>query len=177
MRYRHIAACLVLLVTAPARAEIFVDAGVTSTQVDSLIANREDSIRSTDTGAHLGVGARRRFGESNDIGVRLELERVGSDLFLAVRALDLRHHFSERIAAGVFAGAARLDLATPAYGWYLGAGIDVKDVLPRFDLGIDVYLGDEVARDNLLPSDPSAELRPDNFHDVTGLRVYLSRRF
>jgi hypothetical protein len=97
-------------------------------------------------------------------------------LFLAVRALDYRRHLSERIAVSAFLGAARLDLATPAYGYYAGGGVQLKELLPSWDLSIDVRLGDEVARDNLLPSDPQGG-SPDNFYDITGVSVYFSRRF
>jgi hypothetical protein len=39
-----------------------------------------------------------------------------------------------------------------------------------------VRYGDKVARDNLLPSDPQGG-KPDNFYDLTGIAVYLIRRF
>ena len=177
MRIKLVAACLLYLSSLPAQAEIFVDFGLTSTKTESIFADRDDSVTSTDTGVHLGIGARRSIDERNDIGVRLELDEADSNLFLAVRALDYRHHFSDRIALNLFVGAARLDLATPAYGWYLGAGVDLKEILPRFDLNVDLHYGDKVARDNLLPSDPQSPVTPDNFHDVTGLSIYLSRRF
>ena len=73
-----------------------------------------------------------------------------------------------------FAGAARLDLDTPAYGYYLGGGLQIKDLWPQWDLSFDLRLGDKLARDNF-QSDPQA--RPDDFYDFSGLSVYLSRRF
>jgi hypothetical protein len=48
--------------------------------------------------------------------------------------------------------------------------------LPNWDLGIELRLGDKIARDNLLPSDPQGG-RPDNFYDLSGISLYLSRRF
>ena len=47
-----------------------------------------------------------------------------------------------------FAGAARLDLATPAYGYFLGGGAERKDLWPRWNLGFDFRYGDKLARDN-----------------------------
>ncbi len=75
-----------------------------------------------------------------------------------------------------FAGAARLDLDTPAYGYYLGGGVQIKELWPRWSLGLDLRFGDKLARDNLLPSDPQGG-RPDNFYDLSGLTIYLSRGF
>jgi hypothetical protein len=164
------------LLCAPASAEYFVDLGVSTIRVESKIGTRQSTINRTDSGIHVGVGARRMINERSDIGVRIELDRVDSDLLLAVRALDYRRHISERLAYSVFGGAARLDLATPAYGWYFGGGITLKNLADTWDLNVDLRIGDKVARDNLLPTDPQG-IASDNFHDVTGISVYLSRRF
>ena len=74
------------------------------------------------------------------------------------------------------AGAARLDLATPAYGYYFGGGVQFKDLRPHWDLSVDLRYGDKIARDNLLSTDPQGG-SPDNFYDLVGFSVYLSRRF
>jgi hypothetical protein len=159
----------------PAHTEVFVDLGASSTRVEADIATLPEIVETTEAGWHLGVGARRALDKGN-IGVRLELDDVDSDLLLAVRALDYRRSLSERFAIGGFLGAARLDLATPAYGYYFGGTFQVKDLLPRWDLVLDLRIGDKLARDNVLPSDPQGG-RPDNFYDLTGFSVYLSRRF
>jgi hypothetical protein len=54
--------------------------------------------------------------------------------------------------------------------------VELKELWPSWTLAIDVRFGDKLARDNLLPSDPQGG-RPDNFYDLTGLSLYLSRRF
>ena len=56
------------------------------------------------------------------------------------------------------------------------AASQLKELWPSWSLAIDVRLGDKLARDNLLPTDPQGG-RPDNFYDLQGLSVYLSRRF
>ena len=171
------AALLVLcLIARPAGAEAFFDIGVNASQIESRIANASGTIETTETGLHLGVGASRRVGERGELSVRLELDNLGSNLLLAVRALDYRRHLSDRLAFNVFAGAARLDLATPAFGYYFGAGIQLKELVSNWDLSIDLRVGSEVARDNVLPSDPQGG-SPDNFHDILGVSVYLTRRF
>jgi hypothetical protein len=164
------------LVAGPAFADIFVDAGAQTSRVKARIANVEDTTETTESGIHLGIGASRRVGEQSELGARLEADTLGSDLLLAVRALDYRYHISERVAVSAFLGAARLDLATPAYGYYLGGGLQLRDVMPRFDVNVDLRYGDKVARDNLLPSDPQGG-SPDNFYDVLSLSAYVSYRF
>src|SRR5690606_24951064 len=98
------------LAAPPAAAEVFVDIGAQSTRIEAKIANQDEKIDTTESGLHLGIGASRAFGERSEIGVRLELDDLGSDWLLAVRALDYRRHVGERIAIGAFLGAARLDL-------------------------------------------------------------------
>jgi hypothetical protein len=171
-------ACLMPVLLAgelPAAAEVFVDIGFHSTRVEADIATLPEIVETTQSGWHLGIGVRRGL-EKGNIGVRLELDDVDSDLLLALRALDYRRSLSERFAIGGFLGAARLDLDTPAYGYYFGGTFQVKDLLPRWDLALDLRIGDKLARDNVLATDPQGG-RPDNFYDLTGLCVYLSRRF
>ena len=93
---------------------------------------------------------RRELRGGGNIGVRLELDDVDSNLLIAVRALDYRYSISDRLAVGAFLGAARLDLATPAHGYYLGGGVQLKELVRGWDLSIDLRLGDKLARDNLL---------------------------
>ena len=164
------------LVTAPVSAEVFIDIGASVSQIESKIANRSGTVNRTETGMHLGLGARRSIGERSDLSVRVEIDTLGSDLLLAFRALDYRYHISSRFALSAFLGAARLDLATPAYGYYLGAGGQWKDVISGWDLGLDLRMGDKVARDNVLPTDPQGG-SPDNFHDIYGVSISMSYRF
>jgi len=164
------------LIAAPASAEVFIDIGASVSQIDSKIANRSGTVSRTEAGAHLGLGARRSIGERSDLGVRVEVDTLGSDLLLAFRALDYRYHISNRFALSAFLGAARLDLATPAYGYYLGGGGQWKDVISGWDLSLDLRIGDKVARDNVLPTDPQGG-SPDNFHDIYGISISMSYRF
>jgi hypothetical protein len=171
------AALLALCLIAPrAGADAFFDIGVSSSRIESRNTGVNAPDDRTETGLHLGIGASRSIGEHGELSVRLELDDLGSDLLLAVRALDYRRHMSERLAFNIFVGAARFDLATPAYGYYYGAGFQFKQLVSTWDLSIDLRIADEVARDNLLPSDPQGGMS-DNFRDIFGISVYLSRRF
>jgi hypothetical protein len=170
------AGALAYLWSATARAELFVDVGVNVTRVDAVIANEPANLQNTEGGLHVGVGVRRALRSGNEIGARLELDSVDSDMLLAVRAFDYRFNRSDRFAIGAFIGAARLDLATPAYGYYLGGGVHFRKVVADWDLSAELRYGDDVARDNVLASDPQGG-SPDNFYDLSGIALYLSRRF
>jgi hypothetical protein len=174
----HVAAVTLTACVAaiPARAEVFVDVGLNGSRVEADIADQAGTTTSNSTGLHAAVGIRRALAGGGDIGARLEIDDVDSNMLLAVRALDYRFHPSERLALGAFFGAARLDLATPAYGYYLGGGVHFKELLWGWDLGLELRFGDKIARDNVLPTDPQGG-RPDNFYDLSGVSVYLSRRF
>jgi hypothetical protein len=158
-----------------ASAEVFIDVGAHSMRIEADIATLPEKIEDTGSGFHLGAGLRRELRQGS-IGARLELDDVDGDLLLAVRALDYRRHLSQRLSLTAFAGAARLDLDTPAHGWYFGGGLELRDLWPKWNLVFDARIGDKLARDNLLPTDPQGG-RPDNFYDLRGLAVYLSRRF
>ncbi len=167
------AAAAMLLATA-ARADVFLDFGLHGTHLEADVATFT-RVTTTETGVHLGLGVRRELANGS-IGARAEIEDVDGNLLLAVRALDYRRHLTERLAVTAFLGAARLDLATPAYGYYLGTGVQLKELWPNWSLAIDVRYGDKIARDNLLPSDPQGG-KDDNFYDLSGIAVYFSRRF
>jgi len=172
----HLAAAVVATGLAQqAAAEGFVDFGASTTNIEADIATLPDKIESDASGWHVGVGFRRELTQGS-IGARLELDDLDGDLLLSVRALDYRRHLTQRFALTAFAGAARLDLDTPAYGYYLGGGAQIKDLWPRWSLGIDLRIGDKLARDNVLPTDPQGG-RPDNFYDLSGVSIYLSRSF
>jgi hypothetical protein len=170
------AAAAAALFAADARAELFVDFGLHGSRVEADVATFTRTTAS-ESGVHLGAGLRREL-TSGSIGVRVELDDIDGDTLLGVRALDYRRHLTQRFAVTAFLGAARLDLATPAYGYYFGTGVELKDLWPSFSIGVDLRYGDKIARDSLLPTDPPVGgSRNDNFYDVSGISIYLSRRF
>ena len=166
------AAIVAVAVARAAGAEVFVDVGFNGTHIEADISGLPDKVTSDVSGLHLGLGFRRELTQGS-IGARLELDDLDGESLLAVRAFDWRRHVSERFALTAFAGAARLDLDTPAYGWYLGGGVQLKDLWPRWNLGVDLRLGDKLARDNFDSQAP----RPDDFYDLRGVTLYLSRGF
>ena len=175
LRLTGLAAAVVAAgLTREATAEGFVDFGANTTHIEADISGLPDKVESDASGWHVGIGFRRELTQGS-IGALLELDDLDGDSLLSVRALDYRRHLSERFALTAFAGAARLDLETPAYGYYLGGGVQLKDLWPRWSLGIDLRIGDTLARD-LLPTEPQGS-RPDNFYDLSGVAVYLSRTF
>ncbi|HEY8522084.1 MAG TPA: hypothetical protein VIN61_18590 [Gammaproteobacteria bacterium] len=177
---RVLAAALGVVACVPlpdAAAEPFVSVGALRSDVREDAPTAPAKVTLSDSSALIGGGISRRLAGGSEIGVRAELTEAASARLFAVRAFDYRYHLSERLAVTAFLGAARLDLATPAYGYYAGAGMALKNVLPGWDLGIDLRFGDKLARDNVAPGDPQGGPRPDTFYDLEGFGITLTRRF
>jgi hypothetical protein len=158
--------------------ELFVDAGANANKVR---VDLEKGLPITTTqvaeGAHLGLGARRAVSENNDLGVRIEFDQdVDGHALLSARAVDYRHRFGDHFALGAFAGVARYDLATPAYGLYGGVGAQWRNVLPKWDLGADFRYAQNIARNHVLATDVQG-VRPDSFYKVEIGTLYITRRF
>jgi len=157
--------------------EIFIDAGVHRYQVTaSLVDDAHKTKDPQKDGYHFAIGARRAVSEHNDLGTRVEVENIEGHSLVGVRLVDYRYRFNGPIALDAFLGAARYALGTPAYGFYLGAGAQWRNVLPHLDVGIDYRFDDTLARDHLLPTDPQLG-RPDSFYDVRGAILSLSYHF
>jgi len=157
-------------------AELFVEAGVAMNQVRIDLDATSTSTESN-TGGHFAVGARRAVSDRSDLGARIEVDDVDDHTLLSVRAIDYRYRFANPLALSVFVGASRYNLATPAYGLYYGAGLQWRDLFPGWDVGVDVRQAKKVARDHLLPNDPSSALRPDSFYTVTSTALVITKRF
>ena len=76
----------------------------------------------------------------------------------------------------MFAGVDRYNLATPAYSLYGGFGGQWRNILPKWDLGVELRYGQNIARNHVLPSDIQG-VRPDSFYKIESLVGYISRRF
>jgi hypothetical protein len=164
-------------VVRPRGAELFADLGINFSELGIRLDGSPADTKNLGAAAHFAIGARRAVSDRSDLGVRAELDDIDGDMLLSVRALDYRYRFHNPLAVSVFVGASRLDLATPAYGYYYGAGVQWRNLLPNIDLGLDLRYGDKIARDKLLPSDPPSTKRPDSFYDLTGATLSLSYRW
>lgn len=164
---------------ATRHVDIFVDAGVNASRVEFDPSNKGLSpIDKTSTvGPHVGVGVRRAVSSRSDLGVRVEMDDIDGMTALGVRALDYRYNLSRRFSVGAYAGAMRLDAPTAAYGYYGGVNAQLRDVMPRFDLTLDLRATDKIARDVLLPSDPPGNTWGDVIYQISSANLYLSYRF
>ncbi len=158
--------------------ELFVDAGVNANKVRiDLEKGLPITTSKIAYGPHLGFGARRAVSDKNDLGVRIELDQnVDGHALLGARALDYRHRFTDHFALGVFAGVARYNLATPAYSLYGGLGGQWRNILPKWDVGVDFRYAQNVARNHVLATDVQG-VRPDSFYKIESGTLYLTRRF
>ncbi|HSY08579.1 MAG TPA: capsule assembly Wzi family protein [Steroidobacteraceae bacterium] len=157
--------------------EVFVDAGANANRV---LVDLSDSVPRTNTSVevapHLGIGARRAVSEHQDLGARVVFDEIDRRALVAVRVLDYRYRFDSPLAVSAFFGAARYALLSPAYGYYLGAGAQYRNVLPGWDLSLDYSDGVKVARRHVYSFEPQTG-RPDAFYDITSVALYLSHRF
>jgi hypothetical protein len=162
---------------------LFVDAGVAASEVTIRLGDGSPKqTTSMETTPHIGIGARRSISARVDLGVRAEIDRIDDNMLLSVRAVDFRYRFRNPLAVSAFLGAARYDLKTPAYGYYLGAGVQWRDIIRGFDLGLDWRYADKVARDRFVLTDvdtapDQVDTRPDSFYDITSTTLSLSYRF
>jgi len=158
-------------------AEVYVDAGVNANKVRT---NTEPNLPSTESsvgfGPHFGMGARRAVTQNNDLGVQLELDQVDDHLLIGVRAIDYRYRFTDAFALGLFLGVNRYNLATPAYSLYGGLGAQWRNILPKWDLGLEFRHGQNIARDHILASDPQGP-RPETFYKIDSGLLSIARRF
>jgi hypothetical protein len=160
-----------------ARGELFVAAGASAMRVRTDLTEQTPKTTSpTRTSGHFALGARRAVSEHSDLGARVDLDDLDGKSLAGVRLVDYRYRFAGPLALGGFLGAARYALATPAYGFYYGAGAQWRNVLPHLDLEIEARYYDSVARDHLLPNDPHTA-RPDSFYDITAAVLSLSYHF
>jgi Capsule assembly protein Wzi len=163
----------------PQGDELYVSAGADyyRTQVDMHVIKPYDTQWSA--GPYVAVGARRRVSTHQDLGVALEADDIGGRSLLSVRMFDYRYRFDSPLAVNAFFGASRYPVGTPAYGVYAGAGLQWRNVLPGWDVGLDYRTLIDAERERDLPTDPQplATAKPDALYSISSWTVYLSRKF
>ena len=163
---------------ATEHAEMFVNAGVVANRVLADITTNTPRVESgTAYAPHVAVGARRAVSEHQDVGVALEADDIQGRSLVGARILDYRYRFNGPLAVNLFGGAARYATATPASGFYFGGGVQWRDIVPHWDLGIDYRYGIKLDRLRVLPTDPQGGYRPDAYYDVSMGTLYVSRKF
>jgi hypothetical protein len=165
-------------------AEVFVDAGANANEVKinlnevriNGVPVQQTSTTPLNFGPHFAVGARRAISDTNDLGARVEFDQIDDHLLIGLRALDYRHRFDSPVTFSLFGGVARYNLATPATSMYAGMGAGWRNIMPKWDLDLDLRYAQNVARDHVLATDPQG-LRPDSFYKIESATLYLSRHF
>jgi hypothetical protein len=163
------------------RFERFVDLGVSGGRLGldlgGFTAAQESApqtFRSV-VSPHLGFGVRRDVTTNADLGVRAEFDDFHGAM-IALRALDYRYRLGRHFGVGGFFGFARYSAPTPAQGYYAGAGLTWRELLPHWDLSLDMRYFDHVQRNKVLPSDPQNG-DPVEWYTMQAASLYLSRRF
>ncbi len=160
--------------------EVFLDWGIQYSRAREFLFLESQHVDRTayETNFHVGVGARRPVSARNDLGVRLEVDRVADRSLVSLRALDYRFRLNRKLALGAFFGVGRYDLTLMAHGYYFGAGLQYRDIVPGWDVGLDWRRYDKLNRDKGLASDPESNPNlPRRFVDINGFSLYLSKRW
>lgn len=167
--------------TEPSRRfEWFVDMGANYSKVVKLLEVGSPKVVADWTARpHLGFGARRSVSERSDIGFRIELDDVDENYLLSFRAVDYRYRIGKNIALTGFLGVARYDYGLATDGYYWGWGGQWRDVLPKWDIGLEWRHHETLNRDKALPTDPepAPEPHPRLYVDIDGWSFYVTRRW
>ena len=162
----------------PDGMEFHIDAGaVASSVIADITSNTPRTSTGVGYGPHLTVGARRAVSAHQDLGAALEADDVHGVSLFSARIIDYRYRFENPLALNLFLGVARYAAPTPAYGPYFGAGLQWRNVLPHWDVGIDLRYASKLNRERTLPSDPQGGYRGDAYYDITFGTLYVSRKF
>jgi hypothetical protein len=165
----------------PRGDELYVSAGADyyRTLVDLHVTTQRPYYTKWSSGPYIALGARRRVSTHQDLGVALEADDISGRTLLSVRMLDYRYRTHWPLAFNAFFGASRYSLATPAYGFYAGAGLQWRNVLPGWDVGVDYRSVISAQRERDLPTDPQplANPKPDALYSISSWTMYISRTF
>jgi hypothetical protein len=167
--------------TTEGKYERFVDLGVSGGRLGldlggfTAAEERAPTDYHNEISPHLGVGVRRAVTSNGDLGVRAEFDDFHGAM-IALRALDYRYRFDRHFALGGFIGFARYSGPTPAQGYYAGAGLTWRDLMPHWDLSLDGRYFDHVQRNKVLASDPQNGDSVE-WYTMQAASLYLSRRF
>jgi len=162
----------------PEGMEFHVDVGaVASSVVASITSDTPRTYSGNGFGPHLTVGARRAASAHQDLGAAIEADDIHGVSLLSARIFDYRYRFNGPVALNLFLGAARYAAATPAIGFYYGGGLQWRNILPKWDVGIDYRYAHKVDRFRDQPGEPQGGYRPDAYYDITMGTLYVSRRF
>jgi hypothetical protein len=158
--------------------EFHIDAGMVASRVIADITSDTPRLESGwGFGPHLTIGARRAASEHQDVGAAIEADDVHGLSLLSARIIDYRYRFNNPLALNLFLGAARYAAPTPAYGFYYGVGLQWREVVPKWDVGIDFRYATRVDRFRSLPGEPQGGYRPDAYYDISLGTLYVSRKF
>jgi len=167
--------------TRPDGDELYVSAGADydRTQVNLHLPAYPPYYTKWSADPYVGLGARRRVSTHQDLGVGLDADDISGRTLVSLRMLDYRYRFNWPLAIHAFFGASRYALATPAYGAYAGGGLQWRNVLPGWDVGIDYRTVLYAQRERELPTDPEplGTAKSDSLTSIYSWTLYISRKF
>ncbi len=120
------------------------------------------------------LGARRRISAHQDIGVGVDLDSISGRLLLGLRMVDYRYRFDWPIAVHAFIGAARYSGRTPAYGLYLGTGLEWLHAYRGWNVGLDFR---SVVSAQNMGHVRNAQYQLATYYTIDSWSLYLSHDF
>jgi hypothetical protein len=157
-----------------------VGLGISHNQVDTLLEGGDSSPAFTSDWqqeAMLAFSAHYPFAERHELGMQLQYGNIDGEGLGVLRLLDYRYRLLGTLRLKTFFGIARYDLATPAHGYYLGAGLESRFFDEHLGITIEGAYGDKIARDRVLPSDPPPTITPEVFYDISAINAYITWYF
>jgi len=159
------------------KTDFFMDMGINFSKFKSTAMNPDGTLRfpnGKNRNAHLGIGALRTVTKHGDIGVRVEWDRIKGHNLYSMRMMDYRYRIGSHFAVSGFFGVGRYETEAPAYGYYLGTGLVLLDIIPKWDFCIDVRRDKEMSRTKVIASENTM---PRVFFNSSNITAYVSRHF
>lgn len=125
----------------------------------------------------LGGNITKTLNENWRFGIGIQYEYLLDSSFVTLKAIEATYLFNSKLGLGGYLGASRLAKGLPAYGYRAGLNLAWLDLYENLDWVLEYSIGDTVARDKLLDTDPPADHRPDLMYDFVFFSTYLRWTF
>lgn len=158
--------------------DILIDIGANYSKLESDVRETDGTFQYPggvkNGNLHFGIGALHSVSEHNDLGARIEWDRIEGYNLYSFRMIDYRYRIGAHFALNGFFGMGRYETETPAYGYYIGAGSAWLNIMPKWDLYIDMRWHQQMSRTKVIASETPY---PRVFYRAQSTTAYLSYRF
>jgi len=125
----------------------------------------------------LGANITKTLNDEWSFGLGMQYEKLLDFNYFTLKAIESTYDFNQHVALGGYIGGSRLSEGVPAYGYRFGLNLAWTKLYQNLDWVVETSLGDTIARDKHLASDPPSDHRPDLMYDVVFFSSYLRWTF